>query len=120
MQLVFTVYDIYCHFMLSDLQDTTKNLKTLDHMLDNYQDVSRNQRSTNDRVSLESFPLKYPFISRFKRKCCHTLFCFFFHLFLSRGFLLSYLFFVCSNFLHVAIFLHRKSLFIVCTVYSWL
>ena len=62
MQLVFTVNNTYCHLMLSDLQDTTKNLKTLDHMLDNYRDVSRDQRSTNDRVSLESFPLKYPFI----------------------------------------------------------
>ena len=118
MQLVFAVYNTYCYLMHSDLQDTTKNLKTLDHMLDNYRDVSRDQRSTNDRVSFESFPLKYPLFKGLKENAVILCFAFFkFYLFLSRGFLLSFFFlFFFSNFLHVAIFLLRTSLFIVCTV----
>ena len=82
MQLVFAVYNTYCHLMLSDLQDTTKNLKTLDHMLDNYRDVSRDQRSTNDRVSLESFPLKYPLFKGLKENAVILFFSFFFLFFL--------------------------------------
>ncbi|KAL8589790.1 hypothetical protein ACOMHN_020793 [Nucella lapillus] len=36
--------------LTSNLRDTTRNLKSLDHMLDNYRDVGRNQRSSNDRM----------------------------------------------------------------------
>ena len=45
MQHTYLLTLLFCN-----LQDTTKNLKTLDHMLDNYRDVSRDQRSANDRV----------------------------------------------------------------------
>ncbi|XP_076442634.1 uncharacterized protein LOC143281329 isoform X2 [Babylonia areolata] len=38
------------YHLTSNLKDTTRNLKTLDHMLDSYRDVSRNQRSSNDRM----------------------------------------------------------------------
>ncbi|XP_070181398.1 centrosomal protein of 128 kDa-like isoform X2 [Littorina saxatilis] len=38
------------HHLTSNLRDTTTNLKTLDHMLDNYRDISRDQRSSNDRL----------------------------------------------------------------------
>ncbi|XP_025105103.1 centrosomal protein of 128 kDa-like isoform X2 [Pomacea canaliculata] len=36
--------------LTSNLKDTTRNLKTLDRMLDSYRDVGRVQRSSNDRI----------------------------------------------------------------------
>lgn len=38
------------HRINENLQGTTRNLRSLDHMLDDYRDVTRDQRSAVDRL----------------------------------------------------------------------